>query len=280
MKLKKIEYLNIILLSMSIFLFGCSKNSSSILPSKKSEDETIIRRNNEVSLRIDPMVYSSRETYPWENHVSYPHSKITQDFFRCKGNTLNPPRIVHKEKESIHYFDCGGYQKHSLPLRNGKEFIYPILIDLLNELQNKTGKRVIITSGHCCPEHSRYMSDLSAHLYSKHLIGAEVDFYIQGLENEPQKVVDLLMQYFQENPKYHDKKAFTTFQRYSKENTNVTTQPWFNEEVFIKLFSRKEGRDFDNRHSHPYISIQVRYDWELKKKVNYSSVEANNYYRY
>ncbi|MDP1879422.1 MAG: hypothetical protein Q8K60_00615 [Parachlamydiaceae bacterium] len=280
MKLIKIEYLKIILLSMSIFLYGCSENSSSTASSKKSEGEVIIRRNQEVALSIDPMLHCTRETYPWEKQCSYANSKITHDFFRCKGNSLNPPRIVNKEKESIRYYDCGGCLKHSLPLRNGKEFIYPILIDLLNDLQNKTGKRVIITSGHCCPEHSRYMSDLPAHLYSKHLIGAEVDFYIQGYEHEPQKVIDILLQYYQDNPKYQGKNSFTSFQRYSKENTNVSTLPWFNEEVFIKLFSCKEGRDFDNRHSHPYISIQVRYDWDLKKKVNYSSIEANNFYRY
>ena len=66
--------------------------------------------------------------------------------------------MVTKEKEIARYYDCGGPEKHSLPLREKKEFyLHSILIILLNYLQIQTGKRVVITCGHCCPEHNAYL---------------------------------------------------------------------------------------------------------------------------
>ena len=31
------------------------------------------------------------------------------------------------------------------------------------------------------------------------------------------------------------------------------TIPWFNKEIFIKLYRKSEGRDGDNRHPYPYL---------------------------
>ena len=96
------------------------------------------------------------------------------------------------------------------------------------------------------------------------MVGAEVDFYVQGMEGQPKKIVDMIFDYYQE--RYDDKK-YTTFARYTKSSTNVTTQPWFNREIFIKLFKKNEGRDLDNRHPFPYVSIQVRYDRDDQRIV-------------
>lgn len=168
-----------------------------------------------------------------------------------------------------------------MPLRAQQEFIYSILIDLLNEIQIKTGRRVVITCGHCCPEHSLYLDASPINQTSKHLIGAEVDFYVEGLEKEPEKVVEIILAFYREQLKYKGLKEFQEFKRYEKGETNVTLLPWYNKEIFVKIFNETEGRDFDNRHPYPYVSIQVRYDWDLKEKVVYSWEKAfRQFYRW
>lgn len=219
--------------------------------------------------------------YPWEEQRISDYPKITKEFFRCKGNSLNPVRCVANEKEIARFFDCGGPQKHSLPLRGKKEFIYPILIDLLNYVQTKTGKRVVITCGHCCPEHNAYLDASPANQTSKHMLGAEVDFYVQGMEYQPEKIVNLILAYYREPVKYRGLKDFEEFKRYDKEPTNVSTLPWYNKEIFLKLYRKSEGRDADNRHPYPYLSLQVRYDSELNQRVSYSWAQAfGNFHRW
>lgn len=244
--------------------------------------EYIYRHHDEFLFTTKPPEKKVPEPYPWEIGNSGKYPKITKEFFRCKGSTLNPVHVVqNKGKEPERYYDCGGSQKHSLPLRDGKEFIYPILIDLMNHIQVKTGKRVVITTGHRCTEHNSYADASAENRLSKHMIGAEAAFYVQGMENNPEAIVKLIMDYYKENPKYGGQKDCQEFARYEKDNTNVKMQPWFNKEVFIKIFGKKEGRNFDNRHPYPYISIQVRYDSDLKEKVNYSWEKAfNNFMRW
>ena len=62
--------------------------------------------------------------YPWEDSQPSNNIRITKEYFRCNGNSANPLKLG---KEPL--YDCGGKQKHSLPLQNNKEFIYPILIE-------------------------------------------------------------------------------------------------------------------------------------------------------
>ncbi|MDP1835390.1 MAG: D-Ala-D-Ala carboxypeptidase family metallohydrolase [Chlamydiales bacterium] len=247
-------------------------------------DENTIRRRNEVATYIDrhhdehlfqasAASWVSPDRYSWEVEGSGHYPRITKDFFRCRGCELNPVRIV----ESNHIYDCGGADRHSLPLRDNKEFVYPILVDLLNELQDKTGKRVVITSGHRCPEHNRYVDPSTANSTSKHMIAAEASFYIQGLENRPDEALKIIFDYYRTNPKYQADKAYTEFQRYDKE-TDIATPPWYNKEVFVKIYQREEGRDFDNRHPYPYISVQVRYDWDKKERVQYTWKDAQRNY--
>ena len=217
--------------------------------------------------------------YPWEDDVANNLPKITKEFFRCKGSHLNPDRSFKKNGKTIKISDCGGIDKHSLPFRDNQEFIYSILLKLLNHLQAKTGKRVVITSGHRCPEHNTYVDDSLGNSYSKHMIGAEVSFYMQGLENQPEKVLEFLLDYYRENANYKGQPEFVEFKRYEKEDCNVSIPPWYNKEVFIKLFKPNEGRNLDNRHLYPYLSIQVRYDINREERVVYSWEEANQNYR-
>lgn len=249
------------------FLCSCSDDSHQ---EAKTTSQLITRKSDEYRYHALPSHKLPPPTYPWEEGIVSDLPRITKEYFRCKGSPFNPERITEQNGKTVRIRDCGGSEKHSLPLRNQREFIYPILIDLLNYLQQETGKKVVITSGHRCPEHNAYVIDFYLDRYSKHMIGAEVSFYVQGMEYDPQKVVDLLLNYYRNNPKYVDQTPFTLFYRYEKSDTNVSTQPWYNKEIFIKLFKEDEGRNADNRHPYPYLSIQVRYDTDLDERVAYS----------
>lgn len=243
--------------------------------------EYIYRKSDESFFAIAPQTLQKPDPYPWEQGLVGNHLKITKEFLRCKGSSLNPPRTSQEKGETVQYFDCGGAEKHSLPLRDKKEFTYPILLDILNYIQAKTQKRVVITSGHRCPEHNTYVDPSKGNQFSKHMVGAEVSFYVQGLEDRPDTVISHLQNYYKETPKYQGKKEFVEFSRYTKGDAGVSTHPWHNKEIFIKLFHKKEGRNFDNRHPYAYISIQVRYDMDLQEKVIYTWDQATkNYMRY
>lgn len=176
-------------------------------------------------------------------------------------------------------FDCNGSESHSLPIRHNEEFVYPILIELLNEIQASTGKPVIITSGHRCPSHNHYIDASPKNQASKHQIGAEVSFYVAGLENTPDPILNAIFAFYKSNPRYTgEKKAYAEFERYEKE-TDVSTKPWFNKEIMIKLYKPNEGRNGDNRHPFPYFSLQVRYDKDTNMRVAYSWKEAQQYHR-
>ena len=243
--------------------------------------EYIYRMHDEQLYSIPPAVPQPLPLYPWEESYSSALPRITKEFFRCKGSALNPVHIVDKPGGISQYYDCGGSEKHSLPLRNGKEFVYPILLDLLNYIQKKAQKRVVITSAHRCPEHHMYVDSTPANRSSKHMMGAEVSFYVQGMEEKPDKIIAELMHFYHTEPKYAGKKEFLEFQRYEKNDSQVSTLPWYNKEIFIKLYTRQEGRNFDNRHPYPYISIQVRYDMETQQRVLFDARAAfNNYLRH
>ena len=263
---------------LSFQLAGCSPSEESRKKYRNQKGEYIYRKQAE-SLWIPPAEPVPPTNYSWHKEQVGLLPKITKEYFRCKGSSSNPFHIVQKEEEIEKIYDCGGAQKHSLPLQNGKEFVYPIFLELVNYIQLKTGKRIVITCGHRCPEHHRYADPSPENRYSKHMVGAEVAFYVQGMENAPEQVVRLIQGYY-ENERYRGKKEYTFFNRYEKADTNVSTQPWYNKEIFIKLFSKQEGRNFDNRHPYPYISIQLRHDRDLNEKVIYDSNKAKNYHRW
>lgn len=264
-----------------LFLFSsCNDLSESKEVLRRNQKgEFLYRLSNEVTA-IEPMVKVEREVYPWDNEICGGVPKLTKEFFRCNGSQANAVKIEVVRGEIVRNYDCGGAEKHSLPLRDGKEFIYPVLIDLLNYIQVKTGKRVWITSGHRCPEHNTYVDSSPSNQYSKHMIGAEVSFYVKGLEIEPGYIVKLIFDYYNQ-PIYKDLPEYREFSRYDKPDTDVSIQPWFNKEIFIKLYAANEGRDYDNRHPYPYIAIQVRHDRDRQERVAYSWDQAwRNYMRF
>ncbi len=237
--------------------------------------EPIYRNHDDLFYPISPPAHTPRSSYPWESETNLP--RITKDFFRCKGTPLNPPLVDATDPaKPTPLADCEGCNRHGLPIIRGKETVYPILTELLNYVQKKTGKRVIITCGHRCPVHNTYADPSNQNKMSKHQLGAEVDFYVQGMEERPQEIVGILMQYFQENPSYKKDKESQEFKQLTE--SSLAIYPWVNKEILIALYQKTEGRDADNRHPHPYLSIQVRYDREAKEKVIYNWAKAHQGY--
>lgn len=270
------------LLFFSLILSSCSggleQTEYQKIRKANAIEEKIYRLHSDRFLEISKPVLQPPNAYPWETDNSANLSYITKEFFRCKGDSSHPSYTTNS-KERL--FDCTGSARHSLPLKDEEEYVYPILLDLLNYLQNTLKAKVVITCGHRCPQHNRYSDSSEPNRYSKHMIGAEVDFYVKGFEKKPEVVVDLLKEYYQHDPDTLGNKAYTTFKRYTKKDSNVVTPPWFNQEVYIKICKENECRDFDNQHPHPYICIQVREDRKTKSRVSYTWEQAfYSYLRY
>ena len=276
------KYLPKAFLLLAIFV-SCSSTEDNALTHTKHKQhkaEYIYRKHDEILMIPSSATKRPSPQYPWKKNQINGQSKISKEYFRCKGSHLNPAHIVTQKNELVYQYDCGGSEKHSLPLRDGKEFIYPILTEILNHIQTKTGKRVVVTSGHRCPDHNTYVDPTPSNQYSKHTIGAAVSFYVQGMENNPQLIIDYIQDYYHQSTPYQGLKEYQQFQRYTKDS-DVSNQPWYNKEVFVKFYTKVEGRNFDNRHPYPYINIQVRYDRDLKENVNYSWDKAfRNYHRF
>jgi hypothetical protein len=255
--------------SMRIFLFFFLFSLQELLAGENTslKAEPIARKSRDYYFRLTDPGLRKRELYSWEKEGTGSLCKISKEFFRCKGSLKNPEKLSTDKTHS--FSDCEGGNKHPLSQVHGKEGIYPILIDLLNYVQMKTQKRVQITCGHRCSRHNSYADPSKENLSSKHQLGAEVDFYVIGMEHEPEKVIALLQEFYLQDASVKKEKEFTRFERFEKKGLNVSTLPWYNKEIFIKLYKKHEGRDVDNQHAYPYIGIQVRYDRLLKERVTF-----------
>jgi len=264
------------LIFLSVFLAGCSgleKSEISKIRNQNAHSQQIYRKSDQYFYPISEPKLVKREPYSWEEGERiYP--KITKEYFRCKGSSMNPMQTTEEGKILK---DCEGGRSHSLYKKEEKEFIYPVLLDLLNYIQKKTQKRVVVTCGHRCPIHNTYSDPSKLNRTSKHMIGAEVDFYVQGMEERPMEVIDLIFAYYHEGKRLEDPEL-AIFYRYQKEDTNVRVQPWYNKEVYIKIYQDYEGRDYDNRHPYPYIGVQVRHDRKRNERVTYTWNDAHNNY--
>src|SRR5690606_18094418 len=118
-------------------------------------EEPILRLHSDTKYALQNLHKQERAPYPWEKRFIAGHHRITKEYFRCKGSSHNLPRkMVNRYGETVYCADCGGVERHSLPIRDHREHVYPVLIDILNHLQEVTGKRVVITCGHRCPVHN------------------------------------------------------------------------------------------------------------------------------
>jgi hypothetical protein len=265
------------ILAMALIVCGCSgieRSENDKIRRRNCKGEYIHRKHDEKFCAIALPAQMPRPQYPWEENVQ----RITKEFFRCKGSPSNPPVIDKSDPQAVPRTDCEGSIRHGLPIIRGQQNVYPILIDILNYVQKSTCKRIIITSGHRCPAHNSYIDPSKENQTSKHQIGAEVDFYVQEMETKPMEIIHLLMNYYKESAATKGQKDYEEFQRYEKSDARVTTKPWYNKEIFIKYHAASEGRNADNRHSYPYITIQVRYDRDAKERVVYDWKKATQGY--
>jgi hypothetical protein len=271
------QFRTIYFLGKLVFILAsCSRLEQSEkekLRQRNCKGEFVYRAEADYFYPIGTPEHTPRAPYPWESEANLP--RITKEFFRCKGNPSNPP--IAGEPTVPPTLDCEGGQRHGLPILCGREGVYPILLDLLNYIQKKTGRRVVITCGHRCPTHNSYADSSKENRLSKHQVGAEVDFYVQGMEDRAQEIVGLLMQYYRETPGYQADKEYD-FKRYEKADSGTEILPWMNKEIYIKFSQKTEGRDADNRHPYPYITLQVRYDKSKGERVLYDWNKANKGY--
>ncbi len=263
-----------------LFLSGCS--------SLEKSQQVKIRRANEVKdpiLRLGSEYYftsgaprkQEREKYPWEERYIGNFTKITKESFRCRGSSSHPERKItsHDGAEEI-LVDCEGLGSHSLPVQDGEEFIYDTLIDLLNYIQGVNQKRVVITAGYRCPLHNRYCNQTKSNLSSKHQIGAEVDFYVDGMQEEPEIIVNQLIAYYQK-----EGSLYQGFRQILKEKNGIQYPVWIGKEISISINHYKISQDLDSSFSHPYITIELKIDRTTGEKIDYSWHRANNgYMRY
>jgi len=157
---------------------------------------------------------------------------------------------------------CFGIKSHSLPIRNGKEFIYPILIQLLNLVQEE--EKVVIVSGHRCPEYNRHIGGAAT---SKHQIGAAVTFYVEHTDS--QLIIEKILSY---DPK-QEMGQFVKIQ--GKRGVY-----WANREVKVELLrDQKEG--IEKGEGPLLIELEVLFDRDASRRVNYSWDEAHkNLFRF
>lgn len=260
-----------ILFIISLLLAGCSgleRSESQKLKRYNQKGEYVYRHSNEHLFPIELPKHREREKYPWESDFVGGHRKISKEFFHCRGSSDHPALVNPRDSTKGVHFDCGGKQKHGLPLRDGREYIYPVMIDLLNFIQEKTQKKVLITCGYRCPVHNAYADPSPSAQQSKHMMGAEVDFFVEGMENSIEEVLKYIFAYFRETPAYRGQSEYLQFQKSSDGKS------WSNKEIAVRAYRANEGRDYDNRHPYSYISIQVRFDRDRGEKVVFDSRKA------
>lgn len=255
--------------SLSILLLGLLLSCES--ENKKEESKALLIEREKGSLHFkEPEVKANPlPRYAWEKDSPFP--RINKEFFRCMGSKLHP--MKKQEGKLPPLSDCDGFSAHSLPIKNGEEFIYPCLIELLNEIQKRTNHRVIITSGHRCLKHHLYVKLPEEKKASKHLMGAEVAFYVKGLEKSPQTVLKAIEEYYREHPVFGQEAAFQ-FKQSDQDDLQVSLRPYLNKEILVKLYLPEEGRDGDTNHNFSYFKMQVRWDRNSKKSVPFRWDEA------
>lgn len=228
-----------------------------------------------------PEIQPPLET-PW-NTTSFTKNRplpITRHFFRCRGNTLHPPRILSRdEKNKFTLLDCGGYGEHSLPLRENEEWIAPILIELLNDIQDKTNKQVVITSGHRCPTHQKYIELPHDPRANKHQIGAAATFYVTGFEESPETILDLIVAFYQgphDAPYSPQEKTFTAIPSSSPDRRILQ-----NKEIRITIYHKEAAREGDQDHPYAYLVLEVLYDRQKQEPITTPTEQATkNYWRW
>jgi hypothetical protein len=238
--------MKISLILLTIFLNGCStadERNQARRMKENGSSERIYRLSNQKVYVESAMEIAVKEPYPWESGTAF--SKITVDRFRCQGSHDRK----EKERDGKIYKDCCGLADHGLPYGDNDEYVYPVMVSLLNKVQKAFNKKVVITAGHRCPAHQAYVT-LGKSKISRYMIGAKVDFYLEGMEQDALTVVEKLKSF------YEDDKGFSEF--YEVRNKDGT-RAWHNKEVIFTINTEGEHTVLLGK-KHAVVSIDVRYD--------------------
>lgn len=247
---------------------GLEQSEQDKIKKMQAQSELILRFEKETPHQIIFPQRRIRERYSWEANLAHGFTRITKEAFRCKGRGSPKPKI---SKESAALFDCQGADKHSLPLAEEKETIYPALLEILNYLQDNLSKKVVVTSGHRCYAHQVYLLGTTSGAVTKYLIGAQVDFIVEGVAAFDPKILEALKSYYDT--------TFSGDKEYTLEKSVMGV--WQNKEILVKIFSKYEGRNEDNHHELPYISIELKHDRDSDTKIQVSYQKAlTSYYRF
>jgi len=221
---------------------------------KNEHREKIYRFQDEIEYPLLPPQKKIRLPYPWElAEKSAPRALVSSDF-SCKGRKQHADRVIMLSgQEERRFSDCEGGEAHGIPE------ITPILLTLLNHIQETTGRHVVITSGHRCSQHQRYLYPGDLTSSSLYTVGAACDFYVEGLENSPQTVIKIIQEYYRKDKQTAHDPSYTLFHRLPLDRSQVIT-PWVNREICLIVHTEQEHRNPDNAHNHPYISLLVHFD--------------------
>ena len=94
----------ILIFLISFLLFGCSgieESQQEKIKQNNAVAERIYRKSSDKFYSIDPPKQQKREKYPWEENYEGTISKITKDYFRCKGSSSSPIKTHTTAKEEI-----------------------------------------------------------------------------------------------------------------------------------------------------------------------------------
>lgn len=188
-------------------------------------------------------------TYQWEKqYPSFP--SFTKYSLRCPGTNTEQNVLPHKK--------CLGALHHGLPLYNGKEYIYPKLIALLNFLQIENNEKIIIIRGHVCPKVFSLLNTQEQN--TKYLIGAIVK--ISSKINWEKKLPSLIKKFYdnkkEEDPLYEIKSPDYPIIFVNKEFKFIIHKP-----LIINS-----------------MEIEVLYDKEKDLLIKFDLEDAQNYLHY
>ncbi|WP_194844192.1 hypothetical protein [Candidatus Clavichlamydia salmonicola] len=178
---------------MTLSLTGCCHSSFC----KASRRYCLSERHNNCT-NYPPSHVPLRSPNPFCDDQLYRRSPlITQNSFMCKGS-LNNPSLPHSQN---HLQDCQGGEAHGFPQHNGKEYINPELILLLNHIRSILQTAVTIIAGHQCQKHFEYSQNVSANL--PHIFGSAVIFSIDKPSVTPEQICQTIKTFYNSSPDFY-----------------------------------------------------------------------------
>lgn len=190
-----------------------------------------------------------KPTYPW--NTCYPRFlSLTKYSFQCPGTNPEANIPLHQK--------CLGALHHGLPLVNGKEYIYPRLIDLLNFLQKENKEKIMVIRGHLCPKAFSLLDPKEQH--EKYLIGAMVK--VSSQVNWEKNLSTLVKKF------YDKKKEEDPLYEIGSSTYPIT---FINQEFKFIIYPSLLTN---------IMEIEVLYDKEKDSRINFTEEDIQNYLRY